>query len=112
MISERVRPAAGAGGEATGSRRGGKVGTQGGGSTSAAAPPWPGQVQSPMVSIHTWVREILGVVDIPGDSTNRARETQALHEAAQAPRRSSGAPDLTGVAEAERALGGFGEVEF
>ena len=46
------------------SRRGGNVGTHGGGRNSAATPPWPGQLHSPRLSSHTCVRDAFTVMDI------------------------------------------------
>ena len=65
--SRRARPRSGAqvpaaGAAASGSRRGGKAGTHGGGSTSTAAV--PGQLQSPRLSNQTWARFVLRATDI------------------------------------------------
>src|ERR1019366_3718364 len=87
--------------------------TQGGGSTSAATAPWPGQLHSPRLSIHTWVREALLAMGIQViERQHRAEPNPCTKPPSKSPRPSARAPNVPRVAEAERALGGFGEVEF
>src|ERR1700689_1327677 len=114
VISKRRArpPAAGARGAGTGSRRGGKAGTQDGGSISAAAPPWPGQLHSPRFSSQTWVREGVLARDIQVIERQHRAEPNPCTNTPSESALSARAPDISRVPEPEGGLGRFGEVEF
>src|SRR5438270_13018557 len=93
--------------------RGGDTGTQVGGWKSCCSRAMPGQLQSPRLSSHVWVRAAWAPKDIPRIERKGTGESQPLHERAQPrPLSSAGAPHQSRVAEAQSVPGGFGEVEF